>query len=190
MANLPQFARPSFEMAMKEWKQQLSQKRLPTEIVWIYDENLCFEKAPEAGGYRLTFQTQITPAPAEAERIAFDHFCDFQARVVFYRLGSNHGKSICLMLCDEWFESRGEQDGFIKRDDWLMSFRPGGNEEVMEINDEARWQKRIVRNRPLHDLDFCMTLQAVHETLAHGRVLTPYEQFALKVLGSQVGRKK
>jgi hypothetical protein len=32
-------------------------------------------------------------------------------------------------------------------------------------------------------LDFCMTLQAVHETLAHGRVLTPYEQYALKILG-------
>jgi hypothetical protein len=35
----------------------------------------------------------------------------------------------------------------------------------------------------LHDLDFCMALQAIHETLAHGRLLTPYEQFALKVLG-------
>ena len=64
-----------------------------------------------------------------------------------------------------------------------MSFHPGGSGDISEISDEPRWKQRILRDRPLHDLDFCMTLQAVHETLAHGRVLTPYEQFALKVLG-------
>ena len=185
MAQLPQFSRPSFETALKEWKQLLAQRQLPTDIVWIYDENLCFEKDPGAkDGFRLSYQTQITPPPADAEKIAFDHFSEFEARMVFYRIGTSRGKSICLILCDEWFEHRGEKHGFIKRDHWLMSFRPGGPEEVAEVTDEARWRKRILRKRPLHDLDFCMTLQAVHETLAHGRVLTPYEQFVLKVLGS------
>jgi len=41
-----------------------------------------------------------------------------------------------------------------------------------------------LRDRPLHDLDFCMTLRAIHETLAHGRVLTAYERYALKLLSS------
>jgi hypothetical protein len=29
-----------------------------------------------------------------------------------------------------------------------------------------------------------MTLRAIHETLAHGRVLTAYERYALKLLSS------
>lgn len=181
---LPQFARPSFETALREWKTLLSQRGLPADIIWIYDENLCFEKDPAAkDGFKLGFQTQITPPPADAERIAFDHFCEYEARVVFYRIGSSRGKSVCLILCDEWFEAKGDSEGFIKRDPWLMSFRPGVAGEVDEVADEPRWKQRILRDRPLHDLDFCMTLQSVHETLAHGRVLTPYEQFALKVLG-------
>jgi hypothetical protein len=40
----------------------------------------------------------------------------------------------------------------------------------------------MVKNRPLHDLDFCMPLRAVHEVLAHGRVLTTYEHYALRFL--------
>jgi len=184
MTHLPQFARPSFNSALNEWKLLLGQRSLPTDLLWIFDENLCFEKTPAAkGGFQLGFQTQITPPPATAEQIAYDHFCEHEARVVFYRIGSSRGKSICLVLCDSWFEPKGEAEGFIKRDHWLMSFHPGCAAEIEEITDEARWKQRILRNRPLHDLDFCMTLQAVHETLAHGRVLTPYEQFALKVLG-------
>jgi len=184
MPNLPQFARPPFNEALNEWKTILNQRHLPTDIVWIYDENLCFEKdAKTKDGFKLGFQTQITPPPAEAENITFDHFCEFEARLVFYRIGSSGGKSVCLILCDEWFESKSESEGFIRRDPWLMSFHPGDANNLEEITDEQRWKQRILRDRPLHDLDFCMSLQAIHETLAHGRVLTPYEQFALKVLG-------
>jgi len=86
------------------------------------------------------------------------------------------------MLCDKWFETKTEANGFEKREDWLMLFRTGSPEEIPEITDKQRWQNRIVRDRPLHDLDFCMTLQAIHETLAHGRVLTAYERYALKLL--------
>ena len=184
MSNLPQFARPSFSTALTEWKTILGQHQLPADLVWIFDENLCFEKdAAAKGGFKLGFQTRITPPPADAEQIAYDHFCDYEARVVFYRIGSSSGKSVCLLLCDGWFESKGESEGYLKRDPWLMSFHPGAAFEIEEITDESRWKQRILRDRPLHDLDFCMTLQSVHETLAHGRVLTPYEQFALKVLG-------
>jgi hypothetical protein len=185
MSKLPQFVRPTFAEALNQWKALLGQRHLPTELVWIFDENLCFEKDPaQKSGYKLGFQTQITPPPAEAERIAFDHFSEFEARIVFYRIGSSAGKSACLLLCDEYFEPKGESEGFVRRDNWLISFRPGAAEEIEQVTDERRWQQRILRDRPLHDLDFSMTLQAVHETLAHGRVLTPYEQFALKVLGS------
>src|SRR5512142_1217640 len=88
------------------------------------------------------------------------------------------------MLCDPWFESRRERDGFVARDEWLISFYPGGAAEVEEVADEERWKQRMVRDRPLHDLDFCMTLRAVHEILAHGRVLTTYEHYALRLLGA------
>ena len=169
--------------ALKVWQAALAERGLPKELVWIFDENLCFEKDPATRiGFKLGFQTGFSPPPPDAERIAYHHFCEFEARIVFYRVGSSRGKSICLLLCDPWFEPKGEDAGFIRRDGWLISFRPGGAEEIEEITDERRWQERIVRDRPLHDLDFCMTLRAVHEILAHGRVLTTYEHYALKFL--------
>jgi len=185
MANVCQFTRPAFDEALKAWKEALSQHGLPTELVWIFDENLCFEEAPEtAAKFKLGFQTRFTPPPPDAEQIAYDHFCEFDLPIIFYRIGSCRGKSVCLLLCDEWFRSKGEKEGFNRRADWLIVFRLGGPEEVEEIADEGRWQRRIVRDRPLHDMDFCMTLRAVHEILAHGRVLTTYEHYALKLLGA------
>jgi hypothetical protein len=185
MANFSNPTRPTFEEALHEWKTVLAERRLPSDLVWIFDENLCFEKsATDKDGFKLGFQTRFTPPPRDAEQIAYEHFTQFEARIVLYRIGSAQGKSICLLLCDEWFERRDESAGFIRRDDWLISFRPGGAEEIEEIADEQRWRQRILRDRPLHDLDFCMTLQAVHETLAHGRVLSTYEHFALKMLNA------
>ncbi len=177
------FTRPTFVEALTAWEAVLDQRRLPIDLLWIFDENLCFEKDPAGpGGFKLGFQTRFAPLPPQAEQIAYEHFSEFEARIVFYRIGTFRGKSICLVLCDPWFEAKGEADGFVRRDDWLISFRPGGPEEIEEIDDEQRYQRRILRDRPLHDLDFCMTLRSVHETLAHGRVLTSYEHYALKFL--------
>ncbi|MBC8097131.1 MAG: hypothetical protein H7Y43_15095 [Akkermansiaceae bacterium] len=181
MSKLPQFSRPTFETALSAWSKLLAENHYPTELVWIFDENLIFEQNAQ-GKSHLSFQTHLTPPPPEADRVAYNYFCEFEARIVFYRLGSTQGKSVCLMLCDSWFESKGEAEGFSRHDEWLMSFYPGAKTELEEIADEQRWKKRIVRNRPLHDLDFSMTLRGVHEILAHGRVLTSYEHYALRLL--------
>ncbi|HTL57674.1 MAG TPA: hypothetical protein VL361_18455 [Candidatus Limnocylindrales bacterium] len=183
MASTPSHARPPFDEAVNAWKSRLGLLGLPTNFVWIFDENLCFEKFPnDPAGFRLGYQLIFTPPPPNAERIAYDHFSEFSAPLVFYRVGTSNGKSVCLLLCDKWFEQKTEKEGYSRRDDWLMAFRPGGLEEIEEIKDKERWKNRILRDRPLHDLDFCMTLQGVHETLAHGRVLTAYERYALKFL--------
>ena len=183
MANDPKFQRPPFDEALKAWQGVLKQRGLPTDCVWIFDENLCFEAdAASPGGFRLGFQTALTPPPPDAEVIAYDHFAESDARIVFYRIGSWQAKSICLVLCDAWFEPRQEADGFVRRDDWRISFHPGTPGDIAEITDAQRWQGRILRDRPLHDLDFCMSLRAVHETLAHGHVLTAYDHYALKFL--------
>ena len=177
------YTRPSYDDALNEWITLLTRRGLPTELVWVFDENLCFESASgQPQGFKLGFQTAFTPPPPDAAGIAYDYFSEFRARLVFYRLGSAAGKSVCVMLCDEWFETKREADGYVRKDDWLISYRPGAAEEVEEVKDRQRWKNRIVRNRPLHDLDFCMTLRAVHETLAHGRVLSTYERSALKFL--------
>ena len=177
------FSRPPFEQALQAWRSLLTQRKLPAEVIWVFDENLCFEKDPAAAtGFRLGFQTAITPPPNEAERIAYEHFSEFEAPMVFYRLGSSGGKSVCVLLCDEWFQNKTDAEGFVPRPEWLMLFRPGPQEEIEEVRDKRRWEGRLLRERPLHDLDFCMTLRGVHEMLAHGRVLTAYERYALKLL--------
>jgi len=182
---LPQFTRPTFNEALNTWKKLLAERQLPTDLVWLFDENLCFEKDPSGKEpFKLSYQTRLSPPPPDADRVAYNYFCDFEARLVFYRIGSSKGKSICVQLCDEWFESKNDNNGFVRRDEWLMSFHPGAAGEIEEVTDEKRWQGRILRDRPLHDLDFCMTLRSVHEMLAHGRVLTSYEHYALKFLHS------
>ncbi len=183
MANGVPLDRPSFDEALTSWKGLLRLEGFPEQLTWIFDENLCFEKdTSTAAGFRLGYQHALTPPPRDAERIAYDHFCEFDAPIVFYRVGSSQGKSVCLLLADKWFDTKTEADGFSKRGDWRILFRPGPLVEVEEIKDRTRWENRIIRDRPLHDLDFCMTLQAVHETLAHGRILTAYDRYALRFL--------
>jgi hypothetical protein len=185
MATHSRIVRPTFGEARNAWQAALSQRGLPTELVWIFDENLCFEPDPNAGEkFKLGYQTRFTAPPSEAEQVAYHYFSQFEAPVIFYRIGSSRGKSVCLLLCDPWFQDKGEDKGFFRREDWMIAFRPGEPREIEEIVDENRWKRRILRNRPLHDLDFCMTLRSVHEILAHGRVLTAYEHYALKFLGA------
>jgi hypothetical protein len=178
------FTRPPLPAALDVWSKLLAERSYSTDLLWIFEENLCFEKSPSApGGFKLGFQTQFAPPPAEALDMAYEHFCESAARIVFYRLGGCQGRSLCLVLGDEWLESRGAADGYCRRDDWRMSFYPGRHDEIEEVTDMQRWLRRLKRGRPLHDLDFSMTLAAIEEMKFHGRVLAPYERFAGQILG-------
>lgn len=183
-----QHHRPPFEDALSAWKALLKERGLSTDILWILEENLCFEKDPnDLAGVTLGFQTEFTPQPADAAKVTYHHFAEMDARLAFYRLGENRGRSICIQLCDPWLEPKTESEGYIRRDEWLISFYPGSGEQIEEITDPKRWRERVVRGRPLSAVDFCMTLAALRELKAHGRVLTPDERFGLKILRSMQG---
>ena len=185
METTRRYHRPPFEEALQVWKNLLNQKGFSTDILWILDENLCFERDPKAPqGVKLSFQTQFTPHPPDAAKVTYHHFAEMDVRLVFYRLGSSQGRSVCMLLCDPWFEPKNEAEGYIRHDDWLVSFYPGSDEQLEEITDPKRWQDRVIRGRPLTAVDFCMTLAALRELKAHGRVLSPDERFGLKILRS------
>jgi hypothetical protein len=183
MSSPTSFNRPKLNEALDAWKKLLAAKGLGTELRWIFEENLCFEKSRAAqGGFHLGFQTKFASPAEDALDIAFDHFCESDRRIVFYRLGDNLGKSICILLCDPWFENKGEADGFLRHDEWRVSFHPGQMDEIEEIAELGRWLRRVKHGRAFHDLDFCMTLAAIEEIKTHGRVLMPYERFASTML--------
>jgi hypothetical protein len=185
METTRRYQRPPFEDALTAWQALLTKRGLATDLVWILEENLCFEKDPGTpAGVKLGFQTRFTAHPPDAAKFTYHHFAEVDARLVFYRLGANAGRSICLLLCDAWFEPKDEADGYVRRDEWLVSFFPGAKEVIEEVTDAKRWQERVVRGRPLSAVDFCMTLAALRELKAHGRVLTPDERFGLKILHS------
>ena len=120
-----QFKRPSLEEAVKDWKKVLAARGFATDIIWIFAENLCVEKSRgEPGGFHFGFQTRFTPPPGEALDIAFDHFCETDAPIVFYRLGGRPGKSVCMLLCDPWFVNRRAAEGFIHRETGGFRFIP------------------------------------------------------------------
>jgi hypothetical protein len=183
-----QYHRPPYEDALSAWKSLLKEQGFSTDILWILEENLCFEKDPnDLAGVTLGFQTQFTPQPTDAAKVTYHHFAEMDARLAFYRLGENLGRSICIQLCDPWLEPKAEAEGYIRRDEWLISFYPGSSDQIEEITDSKRWRERVVRGRPLSAVDFCMTLAALRELKAHGRVLTPDERFGLKILRSMQG---
>jgi hypothetical protein len=183
MSSLTPFKRPALNEALDAWKQLLAERGFAGDLCWVFEENLCFENSSAAqGGFRLGFQTKFAPPPEDALDVAFYHFCESDKRVVFYRLGENLGKSICVLLCDPWFETKNEAGGFLRRDEWRISFHPGQKNEIEEVVDLSRWLRRVKHGRAFHDLDFCMTLATIDEIKTHGRVLMPYERFATTLL--------
>ena len=178
-----QFDRPTLNAALAAWGQCLKQNKLPASPLWIFSENLCIEAADATPGkFRVGFQTRFTPPYDDALAVAFDHFAATNARIVFYRLGTANGQSVSILLCDPWFEEKSARDGFERRDDWGVSFRPGRAGDIEEVTDLARWVRRVKRNHPLHDFDFAMSLATIDELLIHGRTLLPYERFAERMV--------
>jgi hypothetical protein len=174
-----QVKRPILDEALKDWNKLLAERGYATDITWIFAENLCVEKSTtEPGGFHFGYQTRFTPPSEDALEIAFDHFGETNAPIVFYRLGGRPGRSVCMLLCDPWFDSKHAVDGFIRRDEWRILFYPGPKDEIEEVTDLTRWLRRVKRDRAFHDLDFGMTLEAVDEIKIYGRTLAPYERFA------------
>ena len=182
MSNLG-FTRPTLEAAITAWKQNLASHGLPAEPLWIYAENLCIEPSPSTpGSFSFGFQTKFSPPDSDALEIAYDHFCETPARIVFYRLGSAGGKSVCILLCDPWFEEKNNLDGYERRDEWKISFRAGHPGDIEEVTDLKRWVRRIKRDRAFHDFDFSMALETIEEIKIYGRPLQPYERMTQKML--------
>src|SRR4051812_45205599 len=124
------YSRPPFEDVLVAWKQVLKDRGLSPDILWIVEENLCFEHDPGApGGVKLGFQTAFSPLPQDAAKTTYHHFAEMDARLAFYCIGQNRGRSVCMQLCDAWFEPKREAEGYLRRDEWLVSFHPGSNEE-------------------------------------------------------------
>jgi len=180
----PNIIRPALDEAMSAWTACLSKHGLPSESLWIFSENLCIERSPNVpGSFRYGFQTKFTPPDDDALDIAYDHFCETDARIVFYRLGTAQKKSVCILLCDALFDEKNAVDGFERRDDWKISFRPGHSGDIEEVSDLTRWIRRVRHDRAFHDFDFSMTLEMVDEIKIYGRPLVPYERMAQKMLG-------
>jgi hypothetical protein len=179
MKSTTTYARPSLKEALDAWKKILAEREFATDLLWVFEENLCFEKSRAAqGGFHPGFQTKFTPPPGDALDIAFEHFSGTTGHIVFYRLGECRAQSVCVLLCDSWFKDKKDANGFLRRDEWGISFYPGPDNEIEEITDLSRWLQRVKRGRAFHDLDFCMTLPAIDEIKTYGRPLAPYERFA------------
>ena len=175
--------RPPLNEALAVWKNCLASHGLPAEPLWIFSENLCIEHSRAvSGSFHFGFQTKFTPPDDDALEIAYDQFGETDARMVFYRLGSAQKKSVCILLCDAWFEEKTARDGFERRDDWNISFRPGHAGDIEEVTDLTRWVRRVKRDRAFHDFDFGMALETIDEIKIHGRPLLPYERMAQKML--------
>jgi hypothetical protein len=177
------FIRPPLEEAITAWKQNLAGHGLPEQPLWIFAENLCIEPSlTTPGSFIFGFQTKFSPPDEDALEIAYDHFCETSARIVFYRLGSANNRSVCILLCDPWFEEKNALEGYERRDDWKISFRPGHPGEIEEVKDLKRWVRRVKRDRAFHDFDFSMALETIDEIKMNGRPLQPYERMTHRMM--------
>jgi hypothetical protein len=107
MPNMTRYQRPPFEDALTAWKELLKEHDYSTDILWVLDENLCFEKDLAApGGVKLGIQTQFTTQPPDSAKVVYHHFAEADSRLVFYRLGGSRGRSVFILLCDAWLEGK------------------------------------------------------------------------------------
>ena len=61
------YHRPPFEEALAAWKEVLKKRGFSTDLEWILEENLCFERDEKAAaGVKLSYQSQLTPQPPDA----------------------------------------------------------------------------------------------------------------------------
>lgn len=177
------YTRPALDVAIEAWQQCLRNHSLSDDILWVFAENVCIERTNAAqGSFHVGYQTKFSPPDTDSLEIAYYQFCETNARIVFYRLGTAEDKSVCMLLCDSWFEGKTGLDGYEQHDDWNISFRPGHAGEIEEITDLARWVRRVRHDRAFHDFDFGMALETVDEIRLHGRPLMPYERMAQKML--------
>ena len=131
-------------------------------------------KKPDVpGGIHIGFQTRFSPVPRRRSTSPTNIFASPIHASFFIGSARTRAARVCILLGDPWFNDKTESDGFVLRNDWGIAFHPGQKIEIEEITDMRRWIRRIRRERPLHDVDFCMTLAAVDELQIHGRVLTP-----------------
>src|SRR5258706_10626816 len=148
------YHRPPFEEALTAWKAVLKQRGFSTDLEWILEENLCFERDPNSpAGVKLGYQIQFTPSPADAPKVTYHHFAEMDARMVFYRLGESRGQSICIQLFYTWFEPKDQAEGYERQDNLLLSFFPGQKDEIVEITDPQPWRDRGIPGRRPSALD-------------------------------------
>jgi hypothetical protein len=184
MNTVAHLSRPTLSAALETWKKTLAERGHATNVIWIFEENLCIERSRlDKGGFHFGFQTKFSAIPDDALEIAYDQFCLTDAPIVFYRLGGVPRHSICMLLCDPWFEGRGESEGFIPHDESRLSFHPGQDDHIEEVTDLTRWLRRVRRDRNLHPLDFGMSLATIDEIILYGRPLMPYERFTSRMVG-------
>lgn len=179
----PKHNRPPLAEVLAAWQKHLAARSLPADCVWIFAENLCIEPSPVSSGRRVGFQTKFSQPSDDALEIAYDIFGETNAPIIFYRLGTSGNRSICLLLCDTWFENKSAADGFENQGDWGVSFFAGPAGEIEEITDLSRWLRREKRGNTPHDLDFALALATIDEIKIHGRSLMPYERFAENMMG-------
>ena len=48
------FTRPTLGEALDAWKKLLAERRLPTNLLWLFEENLCLEKS-QRGARQFSF---------------------------------------------------------------------------------------------------------------------------------------
>jgi hypothetical protein len=183
MKSAANLTRPMLSEAIEEWKKALARRDHPTDLTWIFEENLCIEPSKmEKGGFHFGFQTKFSNIPPDALEITYDSFCLTRAPIVFYRLGTSGRQSVCLLLCDRSFDDRSETDSFICHDEWQVLFHPGDEHDLEEVTELTRWIRRVKRGRGRHVLDFCMSLESIDEILIYGRQLMPHERFTSRMV--------
>jgi len=71
------YQRPPFEDALAVWRNLLAQRGFSTDLLWILEENLCFEKDPGTPArVKLGFQTRFSPHPPDAAKVTYHHFAE------------------------------------------------------------------------------------------------------------------
>ena len=178
MESETKFSRPPVTEALAAWKISAERGFATGHHLDFRGEPLRGMAAHRAGRFPLRLPDPVHAAAVDALDIAFDHFSETGARLVFYRLGDGPGIPSAFCCATRGLKTKAMPMVFSAATNGKCPFIPATTDAIEEVTDLTRWLRRVKRDRAFHDLDFCMALATIDEIKIYGRPLLPYERFA------------
>lgn len=155
---------PPYATAVEAWRQHLTQNEWPEDVVWLFEDNLLLERVSSSSlNLHMSYQTTWSFPSDQDNELAYHYFAQYGYPIVFHAVGTDTGRSLSIMMSDDWFEDRGDGYGYtvVFNGALLFHAHPYQQLELVRVDNRWSWYWRRFISRVWHnvlsDFDFSMS---------------------------------